>query len=75
MSQDVNERYYTKDVEKAIEEMEVNPENFEKVMKMAARLDPETGHVCGDDLMCKVLKHIGFAKGVEVFENMEKWYA
>lgn len=37
--------------------------------------DVEIMHVCADDLLCEVLSSLGYEKGVEVFDDMEKWYA
>lgn len=37
--------------------------------------DEESGHDAADKLMCKVLRDLGYTKGVEIFERMPKWYA
>ena len=37
--------------------------------------DQETAHWMADQLMCDVLRQLGFGAGVEIFENMPKWYA
>lgn len=37
--------------------------------------DPEEAHVRADELMCKVLKEMGYGAGVSVFEDMKKEYA
>ena len=34
----------------------------------------EAGHVEADDLMCELLKSLGYGEGVEVLEDMDKWY-
>lgn len=38
-------------------------------------IDQEDAHRMADKLMCDVLRHLGFGAGVEIFENMPKWYA
>lgn len=37
--------------------------------------DPEWQHGEADDLMCKVLRELGYTAGVEIFERMRKWYS
>lgn len=31
-------------------------------------------HIEMDAVMCHTLENLGFEKGVEIFENAEKWY-
>ena len=37
--------------------------------------DIEEGHLRADELICDVLKSLGYEKGIELFENADKWYA
>lgn len=37
--------------------------------------DKEAQHIVMDALMCEVLEQLGYAEGVEIFENTPKWYA
>ena len=37
--------------------------------------NPEILHIEMDKLICKLLKELGYKKGVEVFERAEKWYS
>lgn len=37
--------------------------------------DKEAVHGYLDDLLCSVLRELGYEKLVEIFENTEKWYA
>jgi len=37
--------------------------------------DTEGAHCEADDLLCEILKELGFGEAVEIFENMDKWYA
>jgi len=32
-------------------------------------------HIEADDLMCAQLRRLGYGDGVDVFEEMDKWYA
>ena len=54
----------------------IPPEKFAQLMREYSRdLDTEKSHVDADELMCHVLRALGYAKGVKVFESMSKWYA
>lgn len=56
----------------------ITPEDFKVEMKKIARKlhhDKEVMHVEMDDLMCKVLKELGYNEGVKIFSKQEKWYA
>ena len=59
----------------------MTPEEFKNEMqKIRNRLgekyiDEEIIHAEGDDLMCKLLRELGYGEGVDVFEDMPKWYA
>lgn len=37
--------------------------------------DEEQKHAVADELMCEVLRSLGYEKGIQVFDNMDKWYA
>ena len=37
--------------------------------------DEEIVHSVMDDIMCETLEKLGFAKGVEIFNEAPKWYA
>ena len=37
--------------------------------------DEEVCHSEMDNLMCDLLRHMGFGEGVDIFENTPKWYA
>lgn len=37
--------------------------------------DPEDCHPEMDELLCKVLKQLGYGEGVDIFKNTKKWYA
>jgi hypothetical protein len=59
----------------------MTPEEFAKKMDeiangdMGKYADEEIRHPMADDLMVKLLKELGYEKGAEIFENMNKWYA
>lgn len=58
--------------------MEMDVDEFEA--KMAdifanPNTDIEEKHIQADDLMCEVLKNLGYELGIEIFENAQKWYA
>ena len=37
--------------------------------------DTEMAHIYADNLFCDILSALGFNKAVEVFVQMDKWYA
>ena len=54
----------------------MTPEEFRNAMMGHKENDDvEDAHKDADVLMCKVLRSLGYAEGVEVFEKMQKWYA
>lgn len=38
-------------------------------------IDHETAHEKMDDLMCQVLKELGYGDGIDIFSVTTKWYA
>ncbi len=54
----------------------MTPEEFEvKMAQIFDEGDTEEAHENADALMCEVLKSLGYGEGVEIFEEMPKWYA
>lgn len=57
----------------------MTPEEFAKAMKEIrdeeVHGDTESCHGRADDLLCSVLRELGYGEGVEHFEDMGKWYA
>lgn len=54
----------------------ITPDVFENIMEgIASSNDKELRHSHADDLMCEVLRQLGYEKGVEIFSDMERWYA
>jgi hypothetical protein len=56
--------------------MPMTPAEFLHRMKTLPHADnPEYAHIEADELMCEALRSLGYGKGVDIFENMETWYA
>jgi len=56
--------------------MNMTPEEFAKKMKDIAGLgDPEEKHIAADDLMRQLLRQLGYGEGVDIFKDMDIWYA
>lgn len=56
--------------------MDMTPEVFEAEMKrIEVNRDAEGRHREADDLMCELLESMGYGSGIEIFRNMDKWYA
>ncbi len=54
----------------------MTPNEFKKEMEIIAKYnDTEVAHYEADELLCDILKELGFEEGVEIFENMGRWYA
>ncbi len=61
----------------------MTPEEFKKAMiEIVGRTpekkgygDPEGSHSAADDLLCQVLKDLGYNEGIEIFLESERWYA
>jgi hypothetical protein len=56
----------------------MEPREFTERMKSIAEphhADEEAQHGNADDLMCEVLRSLGYEEGVRLFEEMPKWYA
>jgi hypothetical protein len=54
----------------------ITPEEFRNRMEtISENYDVECGHSDMDDLMCEVLRSLGYGEGVDIFEKAEKWYA
>ena len=37
--------------------------------------DQEDQHIDADELMCNVLRSLGYGDGIDIFDSMPKWYA
>ena len=56
----------------------MTPEEFKERMKKICKDDDyndEELHIFADDLMCKLLRSLGYGDGVEIFEAAPKWYS
>jgi hypothetical protein len=58
----------------------VTPDEFRDRMQELVDLTGPGGDIDGvhklaDCLLCEVLTELGYGDGVEIFENMVKWYA
>lgn len=59
----------------------MTPEEFKNEMQKISNrqgekyIDVEITHAEADDLMCEMLRELGYGEGVDVFEDMPKWYA
>ena len=56
----------------------MTPEEFEMFMRkieVEFAGDKELAHLHADGLMCRVLRELKYDGGVNIFEEMGKWYA
>ena len=52
--------------------VKTNGSYIDQAMYRAANIS--SSHEEADDLMCEVLKSLGYEAGVKIFEEMTKWY-
>lgn len=55
----------------------ITPEAFKTRMAnifYSAGKDVESCHGQMDDLMCELLRNLGYGEGIDIFEAAEKWY-
>lgn len=59
----------------------MTPEEFKQAMTDAYRYwweaehDEEYVHHNMDDIMCDLLRSLGYGEGIDIFENTPKWYS
>ena len=56
----------------------MSPEEFADRMRQIAEgtwNDTEGRHEMADELMCELLEAMGYEEGIEIFDDMEKWYS
>lgn len=57
-------------------EKEFSAKGFANEMRRIDRNNfPEVAHILADELMCKLLRELGYGEGVDIFEKMDKWYS
>lgn len=60
--------------EKMRELITAHTRTFKFISREASYLDADSCHSEMDELMCKVLTQLGYAEGVDIFRNTEKYY-
>lgn len=56
----------------------MDAEQFEAEMSLIKETysdDEEALHIAYDNLMCEVLRGLGYGKGIDIFESSTLWYA
>lgn len=57
-------------------EKEFSAKGFANEMRRIDRdNDTEMRHILADELMCKLLRELGYGEGVDIFEKMSLWYS
>lgn len=57
-------------------EKEFSAKGFANEMRRIERnSDTEMAHIHADELMCELLRELGYGEGVDIFEKMSKWYS
>lgn len=50
-------------------------DEFAEQMRAIRVLEPESRHEKGDELMCSLLRRLGYEEAINEFESWTKWYA
>lgn len=50
-------------------------ESIHKMIEISSDDDEESAHVNADNLLCEVLRKLGFGELVNVYERVHKWYS
>lgn len=50
-------------------------ELYQKFFYIGLNLDTEEAHLKMDELMCELLESFGYGLAVELFREIDKWYA
>jgi len=55
----------------------MKPKEFKKRMQaiLDGEYDPEEQHADADKLLCETLKELGYEEGINVYNQIDKWYA
>lgn len=56
----------------------MTPKEFAEAMQeiiLTSEDDIESTHARADELLCVVLRQLGYGKGIDAFQKMTKWYA
>ena len=54
---------------------EKEKEMFEKKLIVCDDEDEETGHGNADEILCDILRRMGYRRIVRLFERLPKWYS
>lgn len=54
----------------------MTPKGFADAMQTIMTFEGiEDGHIHADNLMCYLLRQLGYGDGVDIFEDADKWYS
>lgn len=54
---------------------EIDPSYLERLKELQESGDEEYAHGEADDILCDILKYLGFEEIVEAYDKVPKWYA
>ena len=55
----------------------MTPQQFTEAMRSLLHrtsLEPEAAHLEADQLMCELLRQLGYGEGIDLFDGLQKWY-
>ena len=53
----------------------INVEDYLKRLKECERYDTECAHGRADEILCELLRELGYSDIVDAYEDIDKWYA
>ena len=54
----------------------ISPKEFyTEMVRLRFTENTEMAHIHADEIMCEILRGLGYEAGVELFCGMEKWYS
>ena len=53
----------------------INVEDYLKRLKECDRYDTECAHGRADEILCELLRELGYSDIVDAYEDIDKWYA
>jgi hypothetical protein len=56
-------------------EIKIYREIKSKMIECLDNGDTEVTHIIADELLCELLKHLGYDELIEIYEKVDKWYA
>jgi hypothetical protein len=54
---------------------ELSDEMVKRLQVQVGNRDKEVAHICADDILCELLRELGYTEVVEKYHEVSKWYS